>query len=397
MILYLSFLALLAVPVLIVLPALCNRTRIGKENHVEQNAAVASARLKEFSSTDDETRRAAELEIKSTLLEDARQHAGQLAHRRLAPRRAAWVLLFLPLFSVPIYMHIGNSHLVLESAPSLPPGSPGETQDLTSLVTELENRLQQQPDNARGWQLAAQTYMAVGSYDKALHAYQVLNTLEPGVPDYLAGWADATIMAAGNTYTESAEELVTRALAVDPAHQQALWLSALGASSVGDFELAVRQLEALQSQVQNEPETLQLLQELIVQNREARMEESPAAQQLQPSKTITIQVSTTPQFVEGLPASTTVFVIARAVDGPPAPLAVSRHRLDELPLTIALSREHAMTAELSIEQFDAVEILARISRSGNPRAASGDIQSKPVTVHGTPAEPVGIEINSVVP
>ncbi len=395
---YLPFLALLCVPVLIVLPALRNRIQITRENHVGQNAAVASMRMKEFSDMADEVRKAAEVEIKSTLLEDTRHQESRSAHLHPAPRQAVWILLFLPLFSIPVYMHIGNSQLILNPASPVQPDSSRESRDVTSLIAELENRLQQQPDNIRGWQLAAQTYMTVGSYDSAVQAYKVLNTLDPGVPDHLAGWADATIMAAGNVYTESAEGLVMRALAVDPTHQQALWLSALGASSVGNFELATRQLKSLRDQVQDEPETLQLLQELIARNQESMEKEASTVQRSQPSgKTITVQVSATPQLVEGLPSSTTVYIIARVADGPPAPLAVSRHRLEELPLTFALSRKHAMTAELNIEKFDAIEILARISLSGKPQAISGDIQSKPVTVFGTPTAPVDIEINSVVP
>lgn len=395
---YLPFLALLIIPGLIVLPALWNRTGIVRENRVEQNAAVASERMREFSNTDHETRIEAEAEIKSALLEDTHYYQDQTPTRHLSPRWAVCMLLFLPLFAIPVYTYLGS--IQLAQAPAVPgPSDPAAgPQDIANLLAELESRLEQEPDNIRGWQLAAETYMAVGQYDKAVQAYQSLDSLAPGLPDHLAGWADATIMASGNVYTEAAENLVMRALMVDPGHQQALWLSALGASSVGDFKLAIKQLETLLSQVQDEPDTRQLLQELIASNQESMKKGSSATPALQPSgKSITVHASAIPRLVKDLSSSTTVFVIAKAVDGPPAPLAVSRHRLDELPLTITLTREHAMIEELNIENVDTVEVLARISLSGNPMASAGDIQSEPVIVRGTPSEPIRLEIGLVVP
>jgi cytochrome c-type biogenesis protein CcmH len=82
--------------------------------------------------------------------------------------------------------------------------------------------------------------------------------------------------------------------------------------------------------------------------------------------------------------STAVFVLARATNGPPAPLAVKRLTLADLPTTVTLSDSDAMMAQLSLSKFAEVSVLARVSISGNPIAQSGDFQSQATDIVQTP-------------
>jgi hypothetical protein len=77
-----------------------------------------------------------------------------------------------------------------------------------------------------------------------------------------------------------------------------------------------------------------------------------------------------------LPPETTVFLIVRATDGSPMPLAVKRFVVSDLPKDLSLSEADAMVPGRSIRAAATVELVARASRSGNVKPASGDYEGR---------------------
>ena len=55
------------------------------------------------------------------------------------------------------------------------------------------------------------------------------------------------------------------------------------------------------------------------------------------------------------------------------PLAVSRHTVGDLPLTVTLSDAQAMVETMKISDFTEVVVGARIAKSGNPVGQPGDL------------------------
>jgi len=72
----------------------------------------------------------------------------------------------------------------------------------------------------------------------------------------------------------------------------------------------------------------------------------------------------------------TVFVFARAVDGPPMPVAVLQRPVSELPLDFLLNDSQAMSADLKLSNFEQVVVTARVSRSGVATDALQDLEAK---------------------
>ena len=92
----------------------------------------------------------------------------------------------------------------------------------------------------------------------------------------------------------------------------------------------------------------------------------------------------------------TVFVVARALNGPRIPLAVLRRRVADLPMDFALDDTQAMSPELKLSSFPDVIVTARISKSGNAISQPGDLQgASPAVKVGTSG--IAIVIDSVVP
>ena len=69
----------------------------------------------------------------------------------------------------------------------------------------------------------------------------------------------------------------------------------------------------------------------------------------------------------------TLFIFAKAAQGPAVPLAVHRTTAGALPLTVVLNDDMAMTPNLKLSAFDAYSIIARISKKGDAKAQKGDL------------------------
>ena len=92
----------------------------------------------------------------------------------------------------------------------------------------------------------------------------------------------------------------------------------------------------------------------------------------------------------------TVFILARAAQGPNMPLAVLRKQVKDLPVKFTLDDSMAMQPQLKLSGFDQVVVVARVSRSGTPAAQPGDLQGLSGAVKpGTRG--LNIVIDSAVP
>ena len=108
------------------------------------------------------------------------------------------------------------------------------------------------------------------------------------------------------------------------------------------------------------------------------------------------RVTLAPEIAAKASPGDTLFILARAVNGPRIPLAVLRKQVSDLPFEFTLDDALAMSPELKLSGFPEVIVAARISKSGNAIAQSGDLQgtSAPVKVG---AKGLSITIDSVVP
>ena len=91
-----------------------------------------------------------------------------------------------------------------------------------------------------------------------------------------------------------------------------------------------------------------------------------------------------PELKSKVAPDDTVFIFARAAQGPRMPLAILKRKASELPITFALDDSTAMADELKLSKFELFIVGARVSRSGNAIPQSGDLigQSAPVKAGG---------------
>ena len=136
-----------------------------------------------------------------------------------------------------------------------------------------------------------------------------------------------------------------------------------------------------------------MVQDMILQTgADPAGEPAPAETPSGAMAAIEITVSLAPELASRVSGSETLFIFARAINGPPMPLAIQKRTASELPLTITLDDTMHMLPALKLSTFPTVTVGARISRSGNATPSRGDLQGlvSPVEVA------VGASVNLVI-
>jgi len=379
----------------------------------EQNIHYAKERLEELeaqlknasiSATDYE---ALKLEIETTLAHDIDLANNAPQEDIAGPRRSnkiaiSLLAILLPLSALGVYMQVGTPEALNSVAAKNQPSK----QQVDDMIAEVEKRLEENPNDLEGWQVLAQTYLALGRYQEARQGFQRILSLGGESAHAYASLADATALAAGGQITEVAAQYLKSALAINPNNRQALWLSGLGAAQRGDKAMAKTHWGRLVPLLDDAPQQQQELRSMIQENFGDAGEEiniAPRTQsELQTQSAnmnqigLTLNVSLSTEMAQLADPSDFVFIFARAQQGPPAPLAVKRLRVADLPATLTLSDADAMVAAMTLSKFENVNVSARVSKSGQPIAQPGDLQSPLIPSKNASPETIELLISDIV-
>ena len=123
---------------------------------------------------------------------------------------------------------------------------------------------------------------------------------------------------------------------------------------------------------------------------------SPVYAQGAPSIEVTIDIS--PELRSKAGANQVVFIFAKAVKGPRAPLAVVKLKVKDLPTTVILDDSKSMAPMFRLSRFKNVRVSARVSQSGRPMKGSGDLEGVTPVLHLVPGkQSVAVTINHIIP
>jgi cytochrome c-type biogenesis protein CcmH len=228
--------------------------------------------------------------------------------------------------------------------------------------------------------------------------------LAPNEPDLLADYADTLATVEGGNLSGKPLALVKRALEIDPTHWKALALAGTEAFNRKDYQTAVAYWEKLRASAPAGSPIAQSIDASIAEARElgglkaGPKQPAPAVAAAPPASAARIagSVALGPGLRGKAAPTDTVFVFARAAEGPRMPLAIVRRQVRDLPFEFALDDSMAMAPNMKLSSFPEVVVGARISKSGNATPQSGDLEglSKPVRVGATG---VSVVIDSALP
>ncbi len=401
---------LCALALAFLLPPLLRAPRDGAPARDAFNAAIHRARLAELEADlkagtlDAAQFEQARADLARDLLRDAQSEAPLRGGR--AWKSALAIALIVPALALGLYTQLGAwRSLGTTAAAPAAPAVDEQRATIEAMTAKLVERLKQEPDNAQGWRMLGRAYGYTQRHTEAAAAYAEAYALSDAPDaDLLADYAEALGLAHGEDMAGAPSTLLTRALKIAPGHPKSLWLAGLAALQREDFTAAIGHWEKLQRLVDPASEQARLLANYLQTARSGRKgntDSASAASTTKPptasSARLKVEVRLDPRFAARTAPDDTVFIFARAAAGPPMPLASARHRVRDLPLSLTLDDSMAMMPELKLSRFAQVIVGARISRSGQATASSGDIQALSPPVANNTATPITLTLDQIVP
>lgn len=366
-------------------------------------AAVGGARLAEL----DEERAAGVIDERDYLQLRREQHQQLLAEAESEAatpvlRSTCYVGLLLVALLIPItagtfYWQTG--HLADWRIQSLLDQAQGERRrgiDNGATIVTLRQALEQRlaavaDDDGRRRFILARLQLETGNFRAASDQYRQLHQQFPDDAALTGQFAQALFLAEGRRMTPEVERLARTAVALDPAQTTALGLLGIDAFERADYREAILHWRRLlQTLPAESPERGVVAQGLA----EAQRRLGPAAV-TGPALEITVDLA--PALAGSLPPDATLFVFARAAGGAPMPLAAARLAPDAWPVKIRLDDSNAMAPGADLSSTDQVEVVARLTASGQVRPMAGDLEGRagPVELTDGPV-PVPVTIDKTL-
>ena len=395
--------ALVALAIALLAPALLRHPTQSSQSRSSVNLGIAREREHELRrelqedvlSEADYDQARAELEI--NLLSDLEQDQGPASAPigTPAPVTATLLAVLMPLTALGLYLFLGHPGALDPSpvlaAQQLASAQPPTT-DVDAMLSKLRERLLERPDDVRGWTLLANALMSTGHYAEAVTAYERLGQLEPRNPEFLVRLADALAMSNNGSLTGQATQLITEALALDPQQIQGLWLAGIAAEERGEPIQALAFWRRLEPLVIDQPELLSEVRVMI-----GRASTELQKNQTQMTEPLRVAVSITPDLLDSVTSEDTLFLYARAPDGPPMPVAARKLSALPLPRQITLDDRATVMPGGSLLSHRQLVVGVHISRSGNAMKSSGDLLGMTKPFDPAQTQELAVVVNKRVP
>jgi cytochrome c-type biogenesis protein CcmH len=337
-----------------------------KKNDLDSQLAQGELNQEEYDNTLLDLQTALALDLENIEASDPGQQG----------RWVVWLLaVAIPILSFGLYFQLGEYGVIKNPALAQVPVDTRAQNQLTDLSVEeieelIKQRLRNNPEDAEGWFVLGKTYMARQKFDKAITAYQRTYDLVGEEPGVMFSLADALAMQNDGAMQGEPEQLVRRGLEISPQDPTGLWLAGLAAEQRQDYKGAHALWSQLMPLIQNDPESSTEVRELIqlLEQRDPQLSASVAVVRI-----LNLSISLADNLRHFAAPGDSVFVYAKAVDGPPMPLAVKRLTVQDLPADVILRDSDAMIQTMKLSSFARVIVGARVSISGNPVAQPGDL------------------------
>jgi cytochrome c-type biogenesis protein CcmH len=262
-------------------------------------------------------------------------------------------------------------------APAQPQAAVGP--DVTAMLAKLEQHLRDDPKDLAGWLMLGRSYIALQRLDDAVGAYDRAHHLDAKSAEASLGLGEAIALRAGGEITPPASELFEQALTLTPDNPKALLYGGFAAATRGDRSLARSRWQALKD-LHPPPQIVQMLDARIAElgpavqsgtnaspaGTSASVEGSAPAQ-------VTVNIHIAPALKSRLKPEAPLFVFAREPGSQGPPLAAKRLTSAAIGTQVQLSAADSMMPGRVLVSGRRVSITARVSFSGQPTPAAGDL------------------------
>lgn len=288
---------------------------------------------------------------------------------RLGKPSLVLAAVLVPVLGLAGYLQLGASDRVeLSREFARPPTS------LADLTQRLERSVQAQPDSAENLYFLARSYMAQNRPGDAAQMFERSVTLAGRSPELLGQWAQALYFASDKHFTAQVQALTDEALQADPNEVTSLGLLGIAAFETQRYQAAVDYWTHLLAALPAQDASRSALEGGIARARENLAGQAAPVK----ARALKVRVTLAASLKGNVQPGDSVFIFARAINGPAAPLAVKRITVADLPAEVELSDADAMMPQLNLSNFAQVQLVARVSRAGQPTTGEWVGRSQPL-------------------
>lgn len=269
--------------------------------------------------------------------------------------------------------------------------------DVVAMVAKLEKRLRDEPNDSTGWLMLGRSYLTLERLDDAIVAYDHAHQLDANNAEAAMGLGEAMSLRAGGEIAPPAAQLFEQALTLAPTNPKALLYGGFAAAVRGDRQLARARWQALKD-LHPPPQIVQMLDARIAELAQPAGgpaaggtigaapvgADAPAGTSASPAGTntsaggsngaqVTVNISIAPALKSRIKLEAPLFVFAREPGSQGPPLAAKRLTSGAIGTQVQLSPADSMLPGRVLASGRRVSVMARISFSGQPVPAAGDL------------------------
>ena len=252
--------------------------------------------------------------------------------------------------STPIYYFIGSpqSISILES----------ESQ-IDRTIEMLNVRLSEDPEDLDALRALANSYVLKNSLENAFLSFEKIISLENYQnADTLADYGEIMINSGDSSYLSQADRLFERSLQIDGSNAKALFLGGLTAATMEEWSLAVKRWQVLLEQ--SPPDEIKN----TLENKVAEWKNLSNTDIEADGYRVNVVVdSNLLASLVDYPEKV-LYIIVRDPNNKRPPLAVVREEVKTA--SVIINNSNAMISGTDLKRFNRLEIIVRISLSGDP-------------------------------
>ncbi|HHJ36233.1 MAG TPA: c-type cytochrome biogenesis protein CcmI [Gammaproteobacteria bacterium] len=341
------------------------------------------------------------IDIPAESKETAALHYSSTGKRH--PALALMISIFIPMLALLLYLELGM-HAASEeafAATHAQAGSQTSTQaegqaSVEDMTRQLEAKIEKGGGTVQEWTMLGRAHKYMGNNAQAANAFAVALEKDSNNAQLMLERAEMLALMNNRQFNEESRALVLRANELEPDNANTLWFAGVAEYQAANYREAIDLLVRLLPQAKDEKDVLKSVINIVAKSREALIaagEKMPELTTLLGIEAMRVDTGTDKVVKPETPASATrlqvtvnvsdavkqkfdandtVFVYAKAKQGPRMPLAVQRLTLSALPVTVLLDDSMAMVDGMNLSAFNPLQISARLTKTGSAIAQSGD-------------------------
>ena len=268
-------------------------------------------------------------------------------------KKTSYIIILTFIFfsvSAPIYYLIGfpQSISLLENQ-----------SEIDRTIEGLKVRLSEDPEDLDALRALANSYVLKNSLENAFLSFEKLISLENYEnPNTLADYGEIMVNSGDPSYLNQADRLFERSLQIDDLNTKALFLGGLTAATMEKWSVAVKRWQVLLEQ--SPPEEIKnTLENKITEWTNLSLNDAEADGY---SVNVAIDSNLIASLVDY--PEKVLYIIVRDPNNKRPPLAVVREEVKTT--SIIINNSNAMMSGIDLKRFNRLEIVGRISLSGDP-------------------------------